>query len=329
MNWQAKRVLVTGAGGFIGSHLVELLAGQGAEVRAMLRYSSRTSLGDLEFLPAEIKAGLDIIRGDITDPGFCLAACEGVSHVFHLAALIGIPYSYLAPQHYLNTNLQGTLNLLEACRRSGVERMVHTSTSEVYGTAQTVPIAESHPINPQSPYAASKAGADHLAMSYHLSFELPVAVIRPFNTYGPRQSPRAVIPTIASQLLGGSGRVELGSLEPVRDLTFVTDTCQGFLAVASADEALGRVTNVGGGGVVSIGELADMMIRLHGEQAELVTSADRVRPPASEVMRLVCDNTRARQLGWSPQVSLEQGLAKVLEFTAAHPDRFRPAEYTV
>ncbi|MBU0516580.1 MAG: GDP-mannose 4,6-dehydratase [Proteobacteria bacterium] len=329
MRLEGENVLVTGAGGFIGSHLVEALVREGARVRAMIRYSSRPGLGDLDLADEAVLSEVEVVRGDVQDPHFCLRATEGVAVVFHLAALIGIPYSYHAPQQYVGVNVQGTLNLLEACRHHDLARLVHTSTSEVYGTAQRVLIDEDHPLNPQSPYAATKSAADQLALSYHLSFDLPVTVVRPFNTYGPRQSARAVVPTIASQLTAGRRELRLGSLDPVRDLTFVADTCRGFLILAEADEAVGRVTNLGGGAVVSIRELAEILIGLHGEAIEIVPDDQRLRPDKSEVLRLECDAARARSMGWAPTVSLTDGLSAVYRFVQEHPERFRAAEYAI
>jgi len=330
MNWQDKCVLVTGAGGFIGSHLVEALVEREARVRAFVHYNSRNDWGNLCFLPADRLERVDILMGDITDPRFVDAAVEGCACVFHLAALIGIPYSYIAPSSYVATNVGGTLNVLEAVRRYGVPRMVHTSTSETYGTAQYAPIDEEHPLQGQSPYSASKIGADKLAESYYRSFEVPVATIRPFNTYGPRQSARAVIPTISSQLLAGKETIELGSLDPQRDFTFVKDTARGFIAVAECDGALGQVINVGNGKTISIGELAETLVRLVNPKARIVSSEERVRPEKSEVMKLICNNEKAAALtGWRPQVSLEEGLKETVDFIREHLDLYQVDQYTV
>jgi NAD dependent epimerase/dehydratase len=330
MSWSEKHVLVTGAGGFIGSHLAGLLADEGARVRAFVHYNSRNDWGNLEFLTDDQMARVEVVMGNIEDAGSVDAAVAGTDCVFHLAALIGIPYSYVAPRSYVATNVSGTLNVLEAVRRHGIPRMVHTSTSEAYGTALYVPIDEKHPLQGQSPYSATKIGADKLAESYHRSFGTPVATIRPFNTFGPRQSARAVIPTIISQLLSGAGAVRLGSLSPERDLTYVEDTARGFLAVAGSDEALGEVTNVGRGSAVTIGDLAQMLVDMVSPGTTIESVDERVRPDRSEVLQLVCGNAKAREtLGWEPSVSLEEGLRRTVEFIREHLDLYRPEEYTV
>lgn len=327
MRIEGRDVLVTGAGGFIGSHLVERLVRGGARVRAMVHYDARPDHSNLELLAADVRAGIEVVSGNVEDPFFVSSAVKGREVVFHLAALIAIPYSYVAPASFVATNVQGTLNVLEACRVHGVARLVHTSTSETYGTARYTPIDERHPLQAQSPYSASKIGADKLAESYHLSFGLPVATIRPFNTYGPRQSARAVVPAIISQALS-SPELRLGSLHPVRDLNFVQDTVRGFLAVAEADDAVGTVLNVGSGSSISIGELAALILRLMGLEKEIVTEAARVRPERSEVLTLLCDRRKAEAVaGWKPQVALEQGLADTIEFVRSHPERFRPEVY--
>lgn len=344
-----SRALVTGAGGFIGSHLVELLLAEGHEVRALVRYNSRSSRGWLEQViesdPKRAADLLEVVFGDVTDPFLAARAVDGCEIVHHLAALIGIPYSYAAPASYVAVNVTGTLNLLEAARGAGVRRFLHTSTSEVYGSARRVPIDESHPLQAQSPYAATKIAADKLAESFAASFELPVVVVRPFNTYGPRQSARAVIPTIASQALAGR-TVRLGSLDPVRDLTYVTDTARGFLAAARADddalahlaEAAGgpdRAINLGTGSSVSIGQLAETILEIVAERQgaspedwSVQTDPHRVRPQASEVMRLESDNRRAAELlDWRPEVTLRQGLEATVDWIERHQDEFRPGEY--
>lgn len=306
-----RRTLVTGAGGFIASHLVEALVGAGSSVRAFVRYDSRSGGGQLDSLAPEILREIEIFRGDIRDSPTVARAVEGCDVVFHLAALVAIPYSYLAPEAYVATNVTGTLNVLDAARRYDVQRVVHTSTSEVYGTAQSVPITERHPLHPQSPYAASKAAADHLALSYHASFGTPVVVVRPFNAFGPRQSLRAVIPTIGAQLLGG-GPVRLGALAPTRDFTFVTDTVDGFMRAATAD-AVGDTVQLGTGVEISIRALATLMAELTGCALHLETDATRIRPEASEVERLVADRGHASDiLGWSPRVTLREGLLQVI-----------------
>jgi NAD dependent epimerase/dehydratase len=325
-----KRVLITGAGGFVGSHLVEVLAAEGARVRAMIHYNSRNSHGNLELLPAQTRSAVEVVAGDVHDPFFVRSAVKGMDTVFHLAALIGIPYSYVAPFQYVNVNLVGTLNVLQACLEEGVERVVHTSTSETYGTAQYVPIDEKHPLQGQSPYSASKIGADKLAESYHLSFDLPVVTVRPFNTFGPRQSARAVIPTVVSQAVAGFREIRLGSLTPVRDLTYVEDTARGFLAAAGSEKAVGQVVNLGQGAGISIGDLAQRILELAGSDARIVCDEERVRPPKSEVMELVCDNRKARQLlGWEPRVTLEEGLRRVVAFVREHEDLYKPETYNL
>jgi NAD dependent epimerase/dehydratase len=327
-SFRNRRVLVTGAGGFIGSHLVEALVGQGATVRAMVHYSSRADAANLEFLAPETLQTLDIVRGDIRDPYFAQRACESVDVIFHLAALIGIPYSYEAPAEYVATNVTGTLNVLEAARRQNVERVVHTSTSEVYGTAQYRPIDEKHPLCTQSPYAASKLAADKLAESYHCSFGLPVVTVRPFNTFGPRQSGRAVTSTIFSQLLSGCECLNLGSLEPERDLTFVSDTVAGMLALGACEEAVGKVVNLGTGTAYSVGDIARMCMAVSGREVPLVADPSRVRPRNSEVMALVSNNGLARSLcGWRPLVTIDEGLQSCAEFVEHQLQMYHPQEY--
>jgi len=327
--WESRQVLVTGAGGFIGSHLSEVLLERGAQVTAMIRYSSRQDWGNLDLLPEALKARLTVVAGNVEDSDFVLRQVEGKEVVFHLAALIAIPYSYVAPRSYVRTNVEGTLNVLEAARRCGVARVVHTSTSETYGTAQYTPIDEKHPLQGQSPYSASKIGADKIAESYYRSFGTPVATIRPFNTYGPRQSSRAVIPTVISQALT-QPVVRLGSLTPVRDLNFVRDTAEGFLAIAESDAALGEVINIGAGKGITIGDLAALILRLMDCDKPLELDQDRVRPELSEVFTLLSDNTKAKELtGWAPRHSLEDGLRATIAFVEQHIDRFRPAVYQV
>lgn len=312
--WEGRRVVVTGADGFIGSHLVDGLLARGARVRALVHYNPSGTSGWLDDRASDV----EIMAGDVRDGERVANVVQGTEVVFHLAALIGIPYSYEAPESYVQTNIVGTYNMLTAARRAGVEKLVQTSTSEVYGTALRVPIDESHPLQPQSPYAASKIGGDMLALSYHRSFGLPVAVVRPFNTYGPRQSTRAVIPTILHQLYDGASEIRLGATWPTRDFNFVTDTVSGFLAVAASDRAVGEVVNVGSGREISIGDLVALMIQLTGRQVEVIVEDRRLRPPGSEVGRLLCDNTRARHwAGWEPSVSLEEGLRITAEWVAA------------
>ncbi len=324
---KGKRVLVTGAGGFIGSHLCEALVSAGAEVTALVRYNGRSDRGSLELVPADVLSSLRVVFGAIEDPFAVDQLVKGHEVVFHLAALIAIPYSYTNPSSYVRTNVDGTLNVLEAVRRHGVERLVHTSTSEAYGTALYTPIDEKHPLQAQSPYAASKIAADKLAESYHRSFDVPVATIRPFNTFGPRQSARAVIPTIVSQALS-KPEVRLGSLTPIRDLTYVADTVAGFLAVARAPEAVGEVTNVGQGKGISIGDLARLILELVGRDLPIVQEDARLRPQASEVHQLLCDPRKAHErLGWSPAWDLRRGLTQVIEFVRANLARFHAGAY--
>jgi len=327
MEWNGRKVLVTGAGGFVGSHLCEVLVGQGAQVTAMIRYTGRADWGNLEHLPAERKQALRVVAGNIEDPHFVLRCVEGQDVVFHLAALITIPYSYVAPTSYVRTNVEGTVNVLEAARFHRTPRIVHTSTSETYGTAQYTPIDEKHPMQGQSPYSASKIGADKIVESYWRSFQVPVATLRPFNTYGPRQSARAVIPTIISQALTQK-QVRLGDLRPVRDLTFVRDTVEAFMAIAGCDAALGETVNAGYGKGITMGDLAQLVLSLMGRQVPLVTEAERVRPENSEVFQLLADNRKALSLlGWAPRTSLHDGLAEVIAFVEGHLDLFKPEIY--
>lgn len=324
----ARQAFVTGAGGFIGSHLVELLLERGYAVRALVRYNSRSNWGWLEQLRAREPAGLEVALGDVADAQQMRALVKGCDVVLHLAALIGIPYSYEAPASYVRTNVSGTLNLLQAALEADVKRFVHTSTSETYGTARYVPIDEEHPLQGQSPYSASKIAADKLVESYVCSFGLPAVTVRPFNTYGPRQSARAVIPTILAQALAGP-EVRLGSLDPVRDLTYVTDTAAGFLAAAEAgDDAVGQVFNLGTGEAVTIGQLVQTLFELLGGEHRVVTDERRVRPAQSEVLRLISDNARARQvLRWVPRVGLREGLERTAAWLREHQDAYKPKEY--
>ncbi|HEX9395544.1 MAG TPA: NAD-dependent 4,6-dehydratase LegB, partial [Burkholderiales bacterium] len=309
MSLRGKQVLVTGADGFIGSHLAERLVREGCKVRAFVFYNSFDSWGWLDQVEPAAREALEVVAGDVRDPHGVATAMEGCEAVFHLAALIGIPFSYHSPDAYIDTNVKGTLNVLQAARRLRTPRVVHTSTSEVYGTAQNVPIAETHPLNAQSPYAASKTAADQLALSFHRSFGTPVAVMRPFNTYGPRQSARAVLPTIITQIAAGAKRVKLGALHPTRDFNFVADTVGGFLAIAGSDKAIGEVINFGSDFEISIGEAALLVAELMGAKVELESEAGRLRPAASEVERLWADNSRARTLlGWRPSYGGREGL---------------------
>ena len=324
-----KQVLVTGAAGFIGSHLVERLVREGHQVRAYVHYNSRNDWGNLELVDPAVKREIEVVNGDIADPFSVRQAVRGVQVVYHLSSLIAIPYSYVAPQSYVQTNVQGAINVLQAAREEGVERVVHTSTSECYGTALYVPIDEKHPLQGQSPYSASKIGADMLAESYWRSFELPVAIIRPFNTFGPRQSARAVIPTIISQALKG-GTIKLGSLTPTRDMNFVDNTVDGFLAVASHPAAVGQVINVGSGREIGIGDLARLIVRLVGSDSEVVEDNQRIRPANSEVERLLCDHAKATELlGWTPRVGLEEGLQRSIDWFRSHLDRYKTDIYNI
>jgi NAD dependent epimerase/dehydratase len=323
-DWGGVDVLVTGGEGFIGSHLVEALVAGGANVRVLSYY---TSFGGTGWLDPSIA---EVMPGDVRDAGRVREAVDGRDVVFHLAALIGIPYSYVAPESYIQTNVQGSFNVADACRRAGVSRLVHTSTSETYGTARRVPIDEDHPLQPQSPYSASKIGGDMMALSLHHAFDLPVAVARPFNTYGPRQSTRAVIPTILSQLLGGATEVKLGSLTPTRDFNYATDTAAGMMAIAKCDACVGIVTNIGSGEEIAIGDLATLLIEAVGADAKVVVDESRVRPEGSEVDRLLADNTRITSLtGWSPQVGLREGLALTTEWVREHLSELETGNYSV
>lgn len=325
--WKGRQVLVTGAGGFIGSHLAERLVEQGARVRALVHYNSLGSWGWLQDSPR--RGEMDVRAGDIVDRDGVQHAMEGVECVFHLAALIGIPYSYHAPEAYVRTNVMGTLNVLQAARALGVGRVVHTSTSEAYGTARYVPIDEKHPLQGQSPYSATKIGADKLVESYHLSFGSPVVTVRPFNTFGPRQSARAVIPTIIAQALAGRP-VKLGNLHPTRDLNYVANTVDGFVRAGEAPGALGGTFNLGTGREISVGDLAALIGRLSGREIRVEGEPSRLRPDGSEVERLLADATRARDvLGWTPAVSLEEGLTLTIEWLSRHQHLYRADVYTV
>ncbi|MFQ5353818.1 MAG: NAD-dependent 4,6-dehydratase LegB [Thermodesulfobacteriota bacterium] len=315
MDLRGKKVLVTGADGFIGSHLVEALLREQCGVRAFVCYNSFNSWGWLDSIDRKTLKDVDVFLGDVRDPNGVRTAVRGMDAVFHLAALIAIPFSYHSPDSYVDTNIKGTLNVLQACRDCGVERIMVTSTSEVYGTARYVPIDEAHPFQGQSPYSASKIGADRIAESFYRSFDLPVVIARPFNTYGPRQSARAVIPTIISQLLGGAKEVRLGALHPTRDLNYVHDLCRGLIALARSDSSVGKEINIGTGKEVSIGELAGLLIELTESDARIVLDKERLRPQKSEVERLLCDNSLIRELtGWTPGTPLREGLVHTIEW---------------
>jgi NAD dependent epimerase/dehydratase len=324
-----KRVLVTGAGGFVGSHLVERLVCEGAEVRALVHYNSRNDWGRLEWIPREVRDAIEVVAGEIQD-GFSVSrAVAGREIVFHLAALIGIPYSYIAPKSYIDTNVLGTLNMLEAARSAEVERFLQTSTSEIYGTARYTPIDEDHPLQGQSPYSASKIGAEKLAESYARSFAMPITIVRPFNTFGPRQSLRAVIPTIISQALAGDP-IRLGSTTPIRDFTFVEDTARAFTTVASTPATIEMTVNVGAGQSITIGALAELILDVTGSDVPLMVDDQRIRPEASEVLELRCDATRLREVtGWAPAVSLREGLERTVAWMRERPLSSRTTAYAV
>lgn len=311
-----KKVLITGADGFIGSHLTEELVRQGYNVRAFVYYNSFNSWGWLDHSPKEIKSQLDVFAGDIRDPYGVKEAMKGCTHVLHLASLIAIPYSYHSPATYVDTNIKGTLNVVQAARELGVEKVVHTSTSEVYGTAQYVPIDENHPLQGQSPYSASKIGADQIALSFYRSFDTPVAVIRPFNTYGPRQSARAVIPTIITQLASGKETIKLGAISPTRDFNYVKDAVQGFISVMNSPNSIGEVINIGSNYEISIGETAEMIADIMEVDLKIETDEQRLRPEKSEVERLWADNRKAKELlGWEPQYGGKEGFRRGLRET--------------
>jgi len=308
-----KNVLVTGADGFIGSHLVDLLVSKGLKVRALSQYNSFNNWGWLE----DVKClnEIEVVSGDVRDPFYCKEIMRDVDCVFHLAALIAIPYSYTAPQSYVETNVTGTLNICQAARELGGIRVIHTSTSEVYGTAQYVPIDEKHPLQPQSPYSASKIGADAMAMSYFNAFELPVTIARPFNTYGPRQSARAVIPTIISQIANGTKEIKLGDVSPTRDFNYVTDTCRGFIELANCSDAIGKTVNIGSNYEISVGDTLNLIKDLMKSDVTFITEDQRLRPEKSEVFRLWCDNSLINQLtGFKPSFSIERGLQETINW---------------
>ena len=333
MDLNNKKVLITGADGFIGSHLVEALLSQQCQVKAFVCYNSFNTWGWLDTFPEDKLKDVEVISGDIRDPNGVREAVRDADIVFHLAALIAIPFSYRSPDAYVDTNIRGTLNMLQACRDSNTEGgVIVTSTSEVYGTAQYVPIDEEHPLQPQSPYSATKIGADAMSESFYRSFDLPVKIARPFNTYGPRQSARAVIPTIITQLLNGSSEIKLGALHPTRDLNYVQDVCNGFVAIAKCDEAVGKAINIGSGYEVSIEDVANLIIERINPGATIVSEEMRKRPDKSEVERLVCNNSLIKELtGWEPEVSLEDGLSETIEWYKSKENlaRYKSAIYNV
>jgi dTDP-glucose 4,6-dehydratase len=324
-----KKVLVTGAAGFIGSHLVERLVSENFSARAFVHYNALNHWGHLESLPDETMEKVEVFPGDIQDPFSLQRAVEGCDVVFHLASLIAIPYSYIAPESFVSTNVLGAVNLMEACRKAGVQKVVHTSTSECYGTAQYVPIDEKHPLQGQSPYSASKIGADMIAESYYRSFGVPVTIIRPFNVYGPRQSARAVIPTIITQVLRGES-LKLGSLHPTRDFSYVSDTVGAFIKAAKSPKSIGEVINVGSGQEISIGDLAHKIRNLIGRKIEIARDEQRVRPEKSEVERLLCNNSKAENLlRWRPRMDLEEGLYHTIEWIKAHLESYKAQIYNL
>lgn len=325
-----RKVLVTGADGFIGSHLTELLVNKGYDVRAFVYYNSFNNWGWLDTFSKELLNKIEVFAGDIRDPNGVRKAMEGVDTVFHLAALIAIPFSYHSPDSYVDTNIKGTLNVLQAARDLGTDRIFITSTSEVYGTAQYVPIDEKHPYQGQSPYSATKIGADRLAESFYRSFNLPVTIVRPFNTYGPRQSARAVIPTIITQLLSGKTEIKLGSLTPTRDFNFVKDTANGFLEIALSNKTIGQEINIATQKEISIGELANELIKQINPKAKIVCEQQRLRPKKSEVNRLLGSNQKISELtSWKPQYSLESGLAETIAFLKNNLDKYKVDEYNL
>jgi NAD dependent epimerase/dehydratase len=327
--WAGRQVLVTGAGGFIGSHLAETLARAGAKVRAFVRYNSRGDHGWLEQAAPDAADSIEVFRGDLANPEAVTGALEGCEAVFHLGALIPIPYSYRHPREFVTANVVGTLNVLEAARRSDVGRVVQTSTSEVYGTAQAVPIDEEHPLHPQSPYAASKVGSDQLALSFQRSFGTPVVVARPFNTFGPRQSARAVIPTIVTQALAREV-IELGSTSPTRDFLYVEDTVRGLLACGAAEGVEGETINLGSGAEISIGDLADRILNLIDRDVSVVHDEERLRPPGSEVDRLLASTEKAKTLlGWTPAVELDEGLRRTIDWLTGSLAAYKTSIYNV
>lgn len=324
-----KNALVTGAGGFIGSHLATELVERGYNVRALLHYNSRSSFGNPDFFSPEIVKNIEFFRGDIEDKGSLKQAIKGCDTVFHLAALISIPYSYIAPESYVKTNILGTINLMQVCQEENVSKIVHTSTSETYGTARYTPIDENHPLQGQSPYSASKIGADKIVESFYKSFSTPVATLRPFNTYGPGQSSRAIIPTIITQALTNKDKkIKLGILTPVRDLTFVKDTVDGFIKIAQTEGTEGKLINTGNGHGITIGDLANKIIKLIDPEIKILHEKERERPPKSEVMELICDNSRAKEiLNWEPKHTIDEGLLKTIEFIRNNMSFYKPGIY--
>ncbi|MBK8611994.1 MAG: SDR family NAD(P)-dependent oxidoreductase [Flavobacteriales bacterium] len=318
----SKRALVSGAGGFIGSHVVEALVRSGRTVRAIVRYNSRNSWGWLDHLAADVLKEVEVVASDVRDPNGMRTVMKDINEVYHLAALIGIPYSYHAPDSYVDTNITGTLNILQAARDHSVERLLVTSTSEVYGTAITAPITEAHPLQGQSPYSASKIGADHMALSFHMSFGTPVTIVRPFNTYGPRQSARAVIPTIITQLLAGAEEIKLGAITPTRDLVFVEDTARAFVAIGDTPSLIGQVVNIATEQEIAVGDLAELIMRVAGRKASIRSTSERIRPDRSEVERLLGSAQRLKAAtDWSPSLSLEEGVQRTVAWFSEPTNR--------
>ena len=308
-----QKVLITGADGFIGSHLTEILVSEGYEVTALSQYNSFNSWGWLE--DVSCKGDIKVVTGDVRDPQLCKHITKDIDIIYHLAALIAIPYSYIAPDSYVDTNIKGTLNICQAAKENGVKRVIHTSTSEVYGTAQYVPIDEMHPLQPQSPYSATKIAADAIAMSFYNAFELPISIARPFNTYGPRQSARAVIPSIITQIANGKRVIKMGDVSPTRDFNYVEDTCRGFLSIADSERCIGKTVNIGSNFEISIGDTLELIKELMGEEVEFVVDQQRLRPEKSEVFRLWCDNSMIHGLtGFKPQVDIREGLRKTIDW---------------
>ena len=329
MNWRGKTVLVTGAGGFIGSHLAEHLAVLGAHVKAFVRYNSRNDWGLLELMPRQALDKIEVVTGDLRDGDAIYHVTDGVEVVFHLGSLIAIPYSYIHPRETIETNILGTLNVMTAARRKGIEKVIHTSTSEVYGTAQYVPIDEKHPLQGQSPYSATKIGADMIAESFRRSFGVPLTIVRPFNTFGPRQSARAVIPTMIIQALTKE-EILLGSLHPTRDYTYVDDIVEAFCRAAESSNSLGEVINIGSNFEISIGDIAQKVTAMVGRKTRVVTDSKRTRPEKSEVERLWCDNRKAeRLLGWQPKISFDEGLERTIKWISANLSLYKPELYNV
>lgn len=330
MNLKGKKVVITGSEGFIGSHLTERLVSLGANVTALVQYNSFNNWGWLDEFDKNVLDSIQVVTGDIREYDNMKRLIKGQEVVFHLAALIAIPYSYLSPMAYVRTNIEGTTNVLEACKEYDVEKIVHTSTSETYGTALYVPIDEKHPMQGQSPYSASKIGADKMAESFYRSFETPVATIRPFNTYGPRQSARAVIPTIISQILSGKKEIKLGSLTPTRDFNYVKDTAEAFIKIAESDKTVGEVINAGSNNEISIGDLVQRIVHLMDSDVKIICDEERIRPKDSEVNRLWADNTKIKQLtDWSPKYSLDEGLKETIEWIKSNMKYFKTDIYNV